>query len=126
MKLSELTEGTHIRYQGRTWAITLIEPQPDGDLKLYLSAAGDDDDPFDTADLYDKPDAQVEVVPTPVTLICPLCIAAQIEDTDHIEEVTAPTHEAARKLLVDHILDTDDDVAHDEVTVVEYLVKNRV
>lgn len=79
MKLSELTEGTHIRVQGRVWAITLT---------------------------------------------CPLCEDAQIEDTDHVEQVTAPTQEEARKLLVDHILNTDDDVAHDDVTVVEYLVKH--
>lgn len=128
MKLSELTTGTHIRAQGRTWAITLIEPQADGDLKLYLSAAGDDDDPvlaYDTANLHGKPDTQVEVVATSVTLVCPLCVDAQIEEDDHIEEVTAPTREMARRLLVDHILDTNDDVAHDDVNVVEYLVKNQ-
>lgn len=127
MKLSELTEGTHIRARGRTWAITLIQSQDNGELKLYLDAADAEGDPvraYDTAALHGRPDSEVEVVPTTVTLTCPLCVHAQIEDTDHVEQVTAPTLEEARKLLVDHILDTDDDVAHDDVNVVEYLVEH--
>lgn len=64
MKLSELTEGTHIRAGGRVWAITLIEPQDNGELKLYLSAA-DAEGTFRSlawADLYGLPDSEVEVV----------------------------------------------------------------
>lgn len=125
MKLSELTEGTHIHARGRVWAITLIQPQDNGELRIFLAAAGDG--PFrahDIADLIGLPDEEVEVVPTTITLACPLCEDAQIEDTDHVEQVTAPTREAARKLLVDHILNTDNDVAHDDVNVAEYLVKH--
>lgn len=125
MKLSELTEGTHIHARGRIWAITLIQPQDNGKLRIFLTAAGGGPvRAHDIADLIGLPDEEVEVVPTTITLTCPLCEHAQIQDTDHIEQVTAPTREAARKLLVDHILNTDDDVAHDDVNVAEYLVKH--
>ncbi|MCP3017319.1 hypothetical protein NGM33_28710 [Nocardiopsis dassonvillei] len=52
---------------------------------------------------------------------CPICRDSQIEDTDPIFTATG-TREEVAVMLRDHILDTDD-VPHDMVWVVEYLLK---
>lgn len=56
-----------------------------------------------------------------ITRDCPICRDHQIEDTDPIWSATGTREEVAIKLR-DHILDTED-VTHDEVNVVEYLLK---
>jgi len=122
MKARDLTIGTRIRANGRTWTITLIHPHED-DLKIYLDADdGDMHRIYDTSDLYAKPEAEVEVVATVVRLECPICLHGQIEATDPVVTVTAPTLEEAREELVTHILSRES-YPHDEASVVEYLVK---
>lgn len=62
MKARDLTVGTQIRANGRTWEVTLIQSHEDR-LKVYLEATdGDMHRCYDTADMYAKPDAEVEEV----------------------------------------------------------------
>ncbi|WP_435113758.1 hypothetical protein [Nocardiopsis synnemataformans] len=62
MKARAIRPGHGIRAHGRAWRVTLVQAQPDGDLRVYLDA--DDGEllrMYDQADLYVHPDQDIEV-----------------------------------------------------------------